>query len=199
MKNNWVSLLALLVSIVALMLSYRVVPVDFKDYWGFVLGVLTLLVTILIGWQIYNSLEIKDQLDSTKKNLLEIEQQIAKSERNFILVDCGLNFVQGLSNVNERPLSAYRDFIIALDSAYDSNNYNAIGDCYNNLKAIIQKLQAGNGLNEDVAQKNIQIKNAIDRLKHNKRYNEFAWYIESIEDQRLKLFEKHRDKPSNKG
>ncbi len=63
MKNNWVSLLALLVSIIALMLSYRVIPVDFKDYWGFVLGLLTLLVTMLIGWQIYNSLEIKDQIE----------------------------------------------------------------------------------------------------------------------------------------
>lgn len=202
MKNNWVSLLALLVSIIALMLSYRVIPVDFKDYWGFVLGLLTLLVTMLIGWQIYNSLEIKDQLDSTKKNLLELEQQIARSERAFIFVDCGLNFVQGLSNVNERPLSAYRDFIYALDSAYKSNSHIVIEDCYNNLNAIIQKIQAGKGLNENVEQKNTQIENAIYELKKNPLYKDFEHLINPIENKRIELFEelkKNNDNSSNKG
>ena len=49
-------------SVIALMLSYRVAPIDFKDYWGFVLGVQSLLVTILIGWQILNVFEFKRQI-----------------------------------------------------------------------------------------------------------------------------------------
>lgn len=35
MRNCWVSILALVMSVIALMLSYRVAPIDFKDYWGF--------------------------------------------------------------------------------------------------------------------------------------------------------------------
>lgn len=75
MKNNWVSLLALLVSIIALMLSYRVVPVDFKDYWGFVLGVQSLLVTILIGWQIINVFEVKKQIDSFNTTIIDLRKE----------------------------------------------------------------------------------------------------------------------------
>lgn len=75
MKNNWVSLLALLISIIALVLSYRVVPVDFKDYWGFVLDVLTLFITILIGWQIYNSIEVKKQIDSFNDVIDELKRE----------------------------------------------------------------------------------------------------------------------------
>ena len=57
-------------------------------------------------------------------------------------------------------------------------------------------------MNENIEQKNIQIQNAIDSLKHNKKYNEFAWRIEPIEDQRIELFEelkKNNDNPSSKG
>lgn len=75
MKNNWVSLLALLVSIIALMLSYRVVPVDFKDYWGFVLGVQSLLVTILIGWQILNVFEVKRQIEDFNETISKLKKE----------------------------------------------------------------------------------------------------------------------------
>ena len=75
MRNCWVSILALVISVIALMLSYRVAPIDFKDYWGVVLGTLSLLVTLLIGWQIYGSLEMEKQMkDIRKLNLLLVNK-----------------------------------------------------------------------------------------------------------------------------
>lgn len=203
MKNNWVSLLALVIALVALMLSYRATPVDFKDYWGFVLGVLTLLVTLLIGWQIYNSIEIKKQLDNTKEKQLEIEKKMTEFNKSLIVMDSGLNFTQGLSNSNERPLSAYRDFINALDSAYDANNHTTVEDCYNNLQAMIQKLTLTLKTNENIEVKEIQIEKAINKLKQNSKYDEFSWRIQQVEKNRIKLFEslktKDHDNSSNKG
>lgn len=202
-KNNWVALVALVIAVVALMLSYRVTPVDFKDYWGFVLGVLTLLVTLLIGWQIYNSIEIKKQLDNTKEKQLEIEKKMTEFNKSLIVMDSGLNFTQGLSNSNERPLSAYRDFINALDSAYDANNHTAVEDCYNNLQAMIQKLSQTLKTNENIEVKEIQIEKAINKLKQNSKYDEFSFRIQQIEKNRIKLFEslkaKDHDNSSNKG
>ena len=84
MKNNWVSLLALLISIIALVLSYRVVPVDFKDYWGFVLDVLTLFITILIGWQIYNSIEINKKIDRVDA-IIEKEIELKIKDYNYVI------------------------------------------------------------------------------------------------------------------
>ena len=82
MKNNWVSLLALLVSIIALMLSYRVIPIDFKDYWGFVLGVQSLLVALLIGWQILNVFEVRKQVEKFNDTIDKL-----KSENNRLIQD----------------------------------------------------------------------------------------------------------------
>lgn len=196
MKINWISLLALLVSIIALMLSCRVAYIDFKDYWGFVLGVLSLFVTLLIGWQIYNSLDIKKQLDETRKKQIEIEKQFEDYKKSFTVVECGLNYIQGLSNVNERPLSAYRDFIRTLDSAYDSNNHNVIEDCFNNLKAVIQKVDKEKKVNENIAEKEIQIQEVVDLLKKNIRYSEFSWRIDLIEENRIKILEEIRNNSS---
>lgn len=197
MKNNWVSLLALLISFIALIITFLRIEVTISNdtFIGIIASFIGASTTLVVGAQIYNSIEtrkMKDDMQNVEENM----------HRKMIVIDCAVNYIQGLANVTERPLSAYRDFISALDSAYDSNNHNVIEDCYNNLKAIIQKIQAKKGLNENIEQKNIQIQNAIDSLKHNKKYNEFAWRIEPIEDQRIELFEelkKNNDNPSSKG
>ena len=197
MKNNWVSLLALLISFIALIITFLRIEVTISNdtFIGIIASFIGASTTLVVGAQIYNSIEtrkMKDDMQNVEENM----------HRKMIVIDCAVNYILGLANVTERPLSAYRDFISALDSAYDSNNHNAIEDCYNNLKAIIQKIQAKKGLNENIEQKNIQIQNAIDSLKHNKKYNEFAWRIEPIEDQRIELFEelkKNNDNPSSKG
>lgn len=189
MKNNWVSLLALLISFIALIITFLRIDVTISNdtFIGIISSLIGACATIIVGVQIYNSVETKN----VKENLRKMEE---KMKEKMIVIDCAVNYIQGLVNITERPLSAYRDFISALDSAYDSNNHNVIEDCYNNLNVIIQKIQANKGSNENIEQKNIQIQNAIDSLKHNKKYNEFAWRIESIEDQRLKLFENNHDK-----
>lgn len=189
MKNSWMSLVALVFSTIALIITYLRIDVTISNdtFIGIIASFIGASTTLVVGAQIYNSIETRKMKD----DMQNVEENIHKK---MIVIDCAVNYIQGLANVTERPLSAYRDFISALDSAYDSNNHNAIEDCYNNLNAIIQKIQAKKGLNENIEQKNIQIQNAIDSLKHNKRYNEFAWRIEPIEDQRQKLFENNHDK-----
>lgn len=76
MRNCWVSILALVMSVIALMLSYRVATIDFKDYWGFVLGVQSLLVTILIGWQILNVFEVKRQIEDFNETISKLKKRM---------------------------------------------------------------------------------------------------------------------------
>lgn len=75
MKNYLISIIAILLSIIALMLSYRVNIIDFKDYWGLVLGVQSLLITVLIGWQILNVFEIKKQIQGFNKTINILRQE----------------------------------------------------------------------------------------------------------------------------
>lgn len=85
MKNYLMSISAILLSIIALMLSYRVNTVDFKDYWGVVLGVQSLLTTILIGWQILNVFEIKKQIQGFNEAISKLRQENQNLIQNKIM------------------------------------------------------------------------------------------------------------------
>ncbi len=56
------SVVAAITSVIAISIAaYRSPNLGF-DYQGVIVGILSLLVTILIGWQIYNALEIKKEI-----------------------------------------------------------------------------------------------------------------------------------------
>lgn len=84
-----ISIVALLISIVAILISYRQIsPLRF-DYIEILVGALSLLVTALVGWNIYASIDIK-----------EMRKQIAK-ERTFMYCESENNLTQtylGLSD-----------------------------------------------------------------------------------------------------
>lgn len=86
-------------------LAPRGVSLDF-DYYGIIVGVLSILVTVLIGWNIYSVVDlkrIKEEQYSTLMNIQAENQQIkrgvllsrAQIEEDFAII-CG-------SGVEERP------------------------------------------------------------------------------------------------
>ena len=93
--------------------------------------------------------------------------------------------------------------ITALGLAYDTNNHVIIEDCFNNLKAMNKKIQLVDKLSENIIEKEIQIKKAIDKLKQNDKYDKFAWRIDPIEAERKEYLKRIKqnnyDNPSNKG
>ena len=46
------------------------------DYMGIIVGILSLLVTVLVGWNIFNTLEFKKELEQIKKNSEEKEKML---------------------------------------------------------------------------------------------------------------------------
>ena len=110
MKNNWVSLLALLISVIALIITFLRIDVTISNdtFIGIIASFIGASTTLVVGAQIYNSIEtrkMKDDMQNVEENM----------HRKMIVIDCAINYIQGLANVTERPLSAYRDFISALD------------------------------------------------------------------------------------
>lgn len=71
--NTCLSIAAIIFSIVAICVSLPSTPELGIDYIGVIVGILSLLVTMLIGWQIYNVIAIDKKIDSkiekTKKYL----------------------------------------------------------------------------------------------------------------------------------
>lgn len=84
-KENWalgLSLVAIVISIIAVCFAaYRSPDLNF-DYQGVLVGILSLLVTMLIGWQIYSMIDAKNTVIGMKGDISNIatasDQQAAR-------------------------------------------------------------------------------------------------------------------------
>lgn len=61
------SLIAIVLSIIAVCVTYPRNEDSGLDYIGIIIGILGVLVTVLVGWQLYNALNLKELVDQTKK------------------------------------------------------------------------------------------------------------------------------------
>lgn len=71
-KESWalgLSMVSLLISIIAICIAgYRTPELGF-DYQGVIVGILSLLVTILIGWQIYSMIDAKNIISNIREDV----------------------------------------------------------------------------------------------------------------------------------
>lgn len=81
--SNCLSIAAIICSIVAICVSLPSAPELGFDYIGVIVGILSFLVTLLIGWQIYNAVtiekKIKEEIEQTS-DILKKEIQQANNE-----------------------------------------------------------------------------------------------------------------------
>lgn len=79
--KNWInsalSIVAIVLSIIAIAKVEPVKIADF-DYLGAIVGVLSFLVTLLIGYQIYTVINVKEELMEVRKAREEIDEQMQK-------------------------------------------------------------------------------------------------------------------------
>ena len=77
--KNWItgaiSITAIIIAIVALANTAPTQGIDF-DYLGAIIGVLSFLVTLLIGYQIYTVINVKEELKEIQKERTGIVKTI---------------------------------------------------------------------------------------------------------------------------
>lgn len=61
------SLIAIVLSVVAICVTYPRSSDSSLDYIGIIVGILGALVAILVGWQLYNALNLKELVNQTEK------------------------------------------------------------------------------------------------------------------------------------
>ncbi len=82
-NSSWISLLSIFISLVALCVSWiRAEPMK-TDWMAILVGVLALLTSVLIGWQIFALFDFKKEKDDSLKNMSKIVDSI---EYNRILL-----------------------------------------------------------------------------------------------------------------
>ena len=75
--NSIISVVAKIISIIAISKVAPTQSVNF-DYLGAIIGVLSFLVTLLIGYQIYTVINVKEELKEVRKAREEIDNQMQK-------------------------------------------------------------------------------------------------------------------------
>ena len=145
--SNCLSIAAIICSVVAICVSLPSAPELGIDYIGVIVGILSLLVTMLIGWQIWNVIAIDKRIDGkvkqtsdsltesinvTKKEMIEyIEKANEKSQTEIMT---SLLFIQGdnflFKSQFENALLRYLDVISdIIEKPYIENYSDAINAC----------------------------------------------------------------------
>jgi len=82
----WISIVSLLLSVIAVCVAvWRSPELDF-DYQGVLVGVLSLLVTVLIGWQIYSIVDFNRKIADIERKS-DILQKISDNSERINLIN----------------------------------------------------------------------------------------------------------------
>lgn len=121
--------------------GFTVVSLD--SFIGVIVALLAIVVTMAVGWQIYNSIELKnkiEELNKLKDNLIEQEnnlEQLRLASQHAIGLIWGDNCLESGSF-----LPAFRHYITALDSAMQllhPVNIDKILSCMETIEVNIKK------------------------------------------------------------
>ncbi len=89
-----ISIISIIISVVAVCFSYlRMETVDY-NWMEVAIGILSLLTTILIGWQIYNVITFESRLKEEKKNIeINLKKYFDEKIEDSISYNTGLTFI----------------------------------------------------------------------------------------------------------
>lgn len=149
-KDTWslgLSIIAVIISTLSLCAAFYRTPTLGIDYQGIIVGILSLLITILIGWQIYNVICIDSKIKSSLKKAIDDQYKIidkrteaAKEEA----VGTSLFNVGQAMFYNKFYDLALDNYIKAVNAIYNSEMDNKeahVEKCFEKIMLTIEKIK----------------------------------------------------------
>lgn len=143
------------------------------DYWGILVGFFTLLVTLLVGWQIYSTINARKELDSFKKETAE-----AFNRRIQHLEECcneGRSEIASISKQMTTYTALYERVMLIMESEFaELYLFTIIPDSqihrkeYHYLNHRIQAIIRASNIG-DIAGCNIQTRATIESISNLKK------------------------------
>ena len=88
--SNCLSITAIICSVVAICVSLPSAPDLGMDYIGVIIGILSLLVTMLIGWQIWNVIAIDKKINNeVEQTSNSLAKSIDATKKEMIMASAG--------------------------------------------------------------------------------------------------------------
>lgn len=111
------------------------------DYQGVIIGILSFLVTILLGWNIYNLIDLK----SIQEKYSSINEILEKQEWRYVAYS---DMLQGEGHFNVGNLfTAYREYVCAADNFYKVGDNDMCVEIISRIELTIRELRFRLGLN----------------------------------------------------
>lgn len=175
-----VSIIAITLSIIAICVSYPRSADSNFDYIGIIVGILGVLVSILIGWQLYNALNLKElvnQTENAKKDAIEAKNKAEQMLNDIQVSTTELTSkvttlsddVSHLSNCNKgniENISTITKKMVDLQSIVKDSI-----ELYKSLQSYIEKL------NEELGKKSIKTKFNLPQKKIFRKWRTKFWEI----------------------
>lgn len=146
-KQNIISWIALALSIIACIITWARIDVYITNdtFVGIMTSFMGICATIVVGTQIYNSIETSKKI----KEIEELQKQVAKDieylkkerERGDHFTMYGVNFSLGISKTSSNSLFfAYNSYFDALVEAMILDNPKYINNTLSNLEFVCRKI-----------------------------------------------------------
>lgn len=187
--------LSLAISITLLVLwccnvgGFTVVSLD--SFVGVIVALLAIIVTLAVGWQIYNSIEIKNKI----KELSSLEERIKEQEKKFglelIKSEQRVAYIFGFSAMKDEDyINAFRYNIIALAHAMKLEKPNKIIGSLEGLEKMCEKIAGDStypsNLYKEIYSRNDSIKKSINygfiKERYEKIFNSFISKVKEINE-----------------
>lgn len=133
LKKNWYSIISLILSLIAISVSCPRQDLSF-DYIGVIVGIQSLLVSALIGWNIFSA--------------LDVNKRVNKMERKFTDIDKMLDEVDDLRYKTEEYSMGSIDFVqgIVMMKDKDDNRYDVMYKLF--ISSMMHYLRCDNQISE---------------------------------------------------
>lgn len=194
-KSFILSIIALAVSIVTLAVIFiRVTPnsvIDLGTFIGVMTALIGICITFLVGYQIYNAIEIRQKLaeiESLKKELKKLEQFNKSAEEGFYIIQARLASIDPLHQPNS-VFKMLEAILVALDIDHKIDGYQwMLEDLRSYMMLFHLESFAGapvNQIKEDIKQMKLIYSETDQKIRKHVNYG----YIRSIYETLMKQFE----------
>lgn len=202
-KKHCVSFIALFVSIITLCLFHlRISPFNVTNdsIAGFTVGLMGVCATIMVGWQIFSSIEygkklklLEDKISDFNIERYELYDKIdelkKRVEIGLIRNESGIFFVQGLTFKETAKTTSYRSFLNAIYYSLEAGEFDRCNICMGHMKSIILEIEKC--IKEKQECKKMLANEGIDKLVNeiisHIEYKSIKYNFEKIEDKRKSI------------
>lgn len=160
----WISGVSLLLSVIAVCVSVWRSPELSFDYQGVLVGVLSLLVTMLVGFQIYNSIDVNRKISEIEK--VSRDTARIESSKSIHATKSCMHTREGIECYNNHFVTiAIDEFMIALQEGILSEDNDMLEQPYHYLMMIMRGNKDGYPILKGEKDKYINILSSVQIYK----------------------------------